>query len=101
VIDAVGMEAHGTPLGKLASSLRACSQDDSDPLGVEDLGTRKLPLDQAPHGYKIFQKKQEGDQDPAAAERRLTGAGGAGAVRRRRSGVRESGHGQRRPADPA
>jgi threonine dehydrogenase-like Zn-dependent dehydrogenase len=33
---------------------------DADPLGVEDLATHKLPLDQAPHGYEIFQKKQDG-----------------------------------------
>ena len=32
----------------------------ADPLGVEDLATHKLPLDQAPHGYEIFQKKQDG-----------------------------------------
>lgn len=31
-----------------------------DPLGVEDLATHKLPLDQAPHAYEIFQKKQDG-----------------------------------------
>jgi threonine dehydrogenase-like Zn-dependent dehydrogenase len=35
-------------------------QDESDPLGVEDLATHKLPLDQAPHAYEIFQKKQDG-----------------------------------------
>jgi len=34
--------------------------DDSDPLDVEGLATHKLPLDQAPHGYEIFQKKQDG-----------------------------------------
>ncbi len=34
--------------------------DVSDPLGVEDLATHKLPLDEAPHGYEIFQKKQDG-----------------------------------------
>ncbi|MEV7013207.1 zinc-dependent alcohol dehydrogenase [Streptosporangium sp. NPDC051022] len=34
--------------------------DDSDPLGVMDLATHRLPLDQAPHGYEIFQKKQDG-----------------------------------------
>ena len=34
--------------------------DDSDPLGVEDLATHKIPLDDAPHGYEIFQKKQDG-----------------------------------------
>jgi len=33
--------------------------DAADPLGVEDLATHKLPLDQAPHGYEIFQKKQD------------------------------------------
>jgi threonine dehydrogenase-like Zn-dependent dehydrogenase len=35
-------------------------EDDSDPLGVEDLATHKLPLDQAPHAYEIFQRKQDG-----------------------------------------
>ena len=33
---------------------------DDDPLGVEDLRTHRLPLEQAPHGYEIFQKKQDG-----------------------------------------
>ena len=33
---------------------------DDDPLGVEDLATHKLPLDQAPRAYEIFQKKQDG-----------------------------------------
>ena len=33
--------------------------DDSDPLGALDLTTHHLPLDQAPHGYEIFQKKQD------------------------------------------
>jgi threonine dehydrogenase-like Zn-dependent dehydrogenase len=27
---------------------------------VEDLATHKLPLDQAPHAYEIFQRKQDG-----------------------------------------
>lgn len=35
-------------------------QDESDPLGVEDLATHRLPLEQAPHAYEIFQKKQDG-----------------------------------------
>src|SRR5689334_17017392 len=35
-------------------------QDESDPLGVEDLATHTMPLDQAPHAYEIFQKKQDG-----------------------------------------
>ena len=33
---------------------------DDDPLGVEGFATHVLPLDQAPHGYEIFQKKQDG-----------------------------------------
>jgi threonine dehydrogenase-like Zn-dependent dehydrogenase len=35
-------------------------EDESDPLGVEDLTTHRLPLDEAPHAYDIFQKKQDG-----------------------------------------
>ena len=33
--------------------------DDADPLGTADLATHRLPLEQAPHGYEIFQKKQD------------------------------------------
>jgi threonine dehydrogenase-like Zn-dependent dehydrogenase len=33
--------------------------DESDPLGTLDMTTHHLPLDQAPHGYEIFQKKQD------------------------------------------
>lgn len=33
---------------------------DDDPLGTEDLATHKLPLADAPHGYEIFQQKQDG-----------------------------------------
>lgn len=33
---------------------------DDDPLGVEDLCTHRLPLDEAPRGYEIFQKKLDG-----------------------------------------
>jgi threonine dehydrogenase-like Zn-dependent dehydrogenase len=32
---------------------------DDDPLGVLDLATHRMPLDDAPHGYEIFQKKQD------------------------------------------
>jgi threonine dehydrogenase-like Zn-dependent dehydrogenase len=35
-------------------------EQDSDPLGVEDLATHKLPLEQAPYAYEIFQKKDDG-----------------------------------------
>jgi threonine dehydrogenase-like Zn-dependent dehydrogenase len=34
--------------------------DESDPLGTLDITTHHLPLDRAPHGYEIFQKKQDG-----------------------------------------
>jgi threonine dehydrogenase-like Zn-dependent dehydrogenase len=34
--------------------------DGGDPLGVEDLATHQLPLDDAPHAYEIFQRKQDG-----------------------------------------
>ena len=33
---------------------------DDDPLGSESLATHHLPLDQAPYGYEIFQKKRDG-----------------------------------------
>jgi threonine dehydrogenase-like Zn-dependent dehydrogenase len=32
---------------------------DDDPLGVEDFATHHIPLEEAPHGYEIFQKKQD------------------------------------------
>ncbi|WP_129358793.1 alcohol dehydrogenase catalytic domain-containing protein [Rothia uropygioeca] len=34
--------------------------DPKDPLGVEDLVTHSLPLEQAPEGYEMFQKKMDG-----------------------------------------
>jgi threonine dehydrogenase-like Zn-dependent dehydrogenase len=34
--------------------------DESDPIGVDDLATHHLPLSEAPHGYDIFQKKEDG-----------------------------------------
>jgi threonine dehydrogenase-like Zn-dependent dehydrogenase len=34
--------------------------DDSDPLGVEDFATHRVPLEEAPHAYEIFQRKQDG-----------------------------------------
>jgi threonine dehydrogenase-like Zn-dependent dehydrogenase len=34
--------------------------DAADPLGVEGFATHRLWLEQAPHGYYIFQKKQDG-----------------------------------------
>ncbi|GAB3212674.1 zinc-dependent alcohol dehydrogenase [Marinactinospora thermotolerans] len=34
--------------------------DTGDPLGVEDLTTHVLPLEEAPHAYDMFQKKRDG-----------------------------------------
>ena len=33
---------------------------DDDPLGVDAFATHRLPLEEAPHAYEIFQKKQDG-----------------------------------------
>ena len=33
---------------------------DGDPLGVEGFATHRLPLEEGPHGYEIFQKKEDG-----------------------------------------
>jgi threonine dehydrogenase-like Zn-dependent dehydrogenase len=33
---------------------------DEDPLGVDGYATHHLPLEQAPHAYEIFQKKEDG-----------------------------------------
>jgi threonine dehydrogenase-like Zn-dependent dehydrogenase len=33
--------------------------DPSDPLGVLDLATHRVPLDEAPHMYEVFQKKED------------------------------------------
>jgi threonine dehydrogenase-like Zn-dependent dehydrogenase len=36
------------------------SLTDDDPLGTGDLVTHRLPLEQAPRGYELFQQKQDG-----------------------------------------
>jgi threonine dehydrogenase-like Zn-dependent dehydrogenase len=33
---------------------------EEDPLGVDDYATHHVPLEQAPHAYEIFQKKEDG-----------------------------------------
>ncbi|MNC93926.1 hypothetical protein D3C83_106630 [compost metagenome] len=35
-------------------------EGDEDPLGVDDLTTHQLPLEQAPQAYEMFQKKEDG-----------------------------------------
>ena len=32
---------------------------DGDPLGVDDFATHRLPLEEGPRGYEVFQKKQD------------------------------------------
>ncbi|MCB7135848.1 zinc-dependent alcohol dehydrogenase [Cellulosimicrobium marinum] len=48
-------------------------QDDADPLGVLDLRTHRVPLEQAPEAYRTFQRKEDGCikvvLDPWARER--------------------------------
>jgi threonine dehydrogenase-like Zn-dependent dehydrogenase len=34
-------------------------EGDADPLGVESFASHHLPLEQAPHAYEIFQKKED------------------------------------------
>lgn len=34
--------------------------DDSDPLGIEDLATHRMPLEEGPLAYQIFQQKKDG-----------------------------------------
>ena len=34
--------------------------DDADPLGTEDFATHRLPLDDAPRAYELFQEKRDG-----------------------------------------
>jgi threonine dehydrogenase-like Zn-dependent dehydrogenase len=33
---------------------------DDDPLGVDTFATHRVPLEEAPHAYEIFQKKTDG-----------------------------------------
>jgi threonine dehydrogenase-like Zn-dependent dehydrogenase len=35
-------------------------EEDGDPLGVEDLATHRVPLEEAPQAYADFQKKRNG-----------------------------------------
>jgi threonine dehydrogenase-like Zn-dependent dehydrogenase len=34
--------------------------DDADPLGTESFATPRLPLDDAPRAYELFQEKEDG-----------------------------------------
>jgi threonine dehydrogenase-like Zn-dependent dehydrogenase len=75
VIEAVGMEAHGSPMAKAAQftvrmgqanvrrwidDIMPLLQTDADPLGVGDLVTHRVALPDAPAAYRNFQKKDHG-----------------------------------------
>ena len=49
------MRRHGT---RVPAIVRISST--KDPLGVHDLTTHGLPLEQAPHGYEISRDKEDG-----------------------------------------
>lgn len=41
-------------------SLMPYVMDTADPLGIRDLASHVIPLEEAPRGYELFQKKQDG-----------------------------------------
>ncbi|TDD49167.1 glutathione-dependent formaldehyde dehydrogenase [Nonomuraea terrae] len=45
---------------KWISALMPLLTDDTDPLGVMDFTTHRMPLEQAPEAYEMFQKKADG-----------------------------------------
>src|SRR5215212_7144493 len=55
VIDAVGMQAN---VKRWTDDIMPLLMD-GDPLGVEGFATHRLPLEEGPHGYEMFQKKQD------------------------------------------
>jgi threonine dehydrogenase-like Zn-dependent dehydrogenase len=51
---------YGGMVDRWVDDLLPLVSDDADPLGVSDLATDRLPLDQAPDAYAAFQQKKEG-----------------------------------------
>jgi threonine dehydrogenase-like Zn-dependent dehydrogenase len=49
---------------------------DGDPLGAEGFATHRMPLEDAPKGYEIFQKKQDGALKILLQPSRHNGAAG-------------------------
>lgn len=47
-------------VSQLLYALLPLVEDPEDPLGVGDLVTHRLPLDEAPVGYDLFQRKHDG-----------------------------------------
>ncbi|MFA1548209.1 zinc-dependent alcohol dehydrogenase [Actinomadura chokoriensis] len=56
----IGLRMGQAHVRKWVEELLPLVTDDSDPLGVMDLATHRLPLEKAPEGYEMFQKKQDG-----------------------------------------
>ena len=61
----------------MLSSSKPLVADSGDPLGVTGFATHHLPLEEAPHGYDIFQDKADGciKGRPAALGSRPPGVG--------------------------
>ena len=65
VIDAVGMEAHGMPVAKVAQDMTSLLPNRlaakmMERVGVDTFATHRLPLAEGPSAYKMFQEKRDG-----------------------------------------
>jgi threonine dehydrogenase-like Zn-dependent dehydrogenase len=49
-----------TALEVVEPRILPCLLDDADPLGTEGFATHRLPLDEAPRAYELFQAKEDG-----------------------------------------
>ncbi|MGV9379194.1 zinc-dependent alcohol dehydrogenase [Nonomuraea sp. NPDC003707] len=56
----ITMRMGQTHVRRWTSALMPLVIDESDPLGVMDLATHRMPLEQAPLAYEMFQKKSDG-----------------------------------------
>ncbi|MET9241490.1 zinc-dependent alcohol dehydrogenase [Nonomuraea sp. NPDC003709] len=56
----ITMRMGQTHVRRWTSALMPLVTDESDPLGVMDLATHRMPLEQAPLAYEMFQKKSDG-----------------------------------------
>ncbi|MEV4114040.1 zinc-dependent alcohol dehydrogenase [Nonomuraea sp. NPDC049695] len=56
----ITMRMGQTHVRRWTSVLMPLVTDESDPLGVMDLATHRMPLEQAPMAYEMFQKKADG-----------------------------------------
>ncbi|MFI9839796.1 zinc-dependent alcohol dehydrogenase [Nonomuraea sp. NPDC051941] len=56
----ITMRMGQTHVRRWTNALMPLVTDESDPLGVMDLATHRMPLEQAPLAYEMFQKKSDG-----------------------------------------